>query len=79
MKHFLFLITSTILLHTTYAQPGTLDPTFAKEGKLLDTPSSYIDRVPMAVQQDGKILVGGYANIQNTTVFRVTRYLNDGL
>lgn len=62
---------------------GTLDPTFGSGGKVTTSFGSYTDyAMAIALQPDGKILLGGYtaatAFTPQSQSFAVARYLPDG-
>jgi uncharacterized delta-60 repeat protein len=82
MKKIIILCLLTILNGAIKAQPGTLDLTFGADGKVLsETYSGEANAV--AIQPDGKIVVGGsggwYDNDSNlVSGFLVVRYNADG-
>ncbi len=62
------------------AQAGSLDPTFGTGG-IVTTPNSNTGCSPcfLAIQSDGKILVGGGATIDDVQVAAVARYTTNGV
>jgi uncharacterized delta-60 repeat protein len=64
----------------SFAQPGTLDPSFGTGGRLTTPIGNFGDGGnAVAVQNDGKIVVGGYTQNSFTTAdFAVVRYLENG-
>ncbi len=76
----IFLYFITLLTFTTVvAQPGVLDSDFSADGKILDSLGTGSDKgTGIAVQPDGKILVGGRADIQGDVDFVIIRYNTDG-
>lgn len=81
MKKHLLLFAALTSLFTAncFAQPGTLDSDFSADGKILDTFDTGSDKgTGIAVQPDGKILVGGRAEIQGDYDFTLIRYNTDG-
>ncbi|MEP7143351.1 MAG: T9SS type A sorting domain-containing protein [Ferruginibacter sp.] len=58
---------------------GTLDNTFSDDGKqLTDFDSSPSFAASVAIQKDGKIVVGGRSYLNNQNNFSLARYNNDG-
>ncbi|PHR16982.1 MAG: hypothetical protein COA38_21475 [Fluviicola sp.] len=72
----LFIVTGI----NSFAQIGSLDNTFGTNGKVITTLGTFIDRGnSMAVQDDDKIVLGGYTHTTYTTSdFALIRYNNDG-
>jgi len=63
-----------------YNTDGTLDNTFSSDGKIITPVGSFIDEsCAVAVQSDGKIIVGGssYINLSNSS-FALVRYNTNG-
>ena len=63
-----------------YNSDGSLDPTFGTDGTVVSPLSTQTDEVAAVIaQQDGKILLVGYVNLDLTnTAFAVARYNADG-
>jgi len=62
-----------------YNSNGTLDTSFDGDGKVTTAIGSFTDNsYSVAVQSDGRILVGGFASIGGISDFAVVRYLPDG-
>lgn len=62
-----------------YNANGSLDPLFDGDGKVTTIMSSGIDGAKSVVlQNDSKILVGGFATVGSNTDFAVLRYNSDG-
>jgi uncharacterized delta-60 repeat protein len=82
MKNRLFLILFALLAGTAMAQPGANDPTFNTfdDGTFSDH-SDFNGRVEtIAIQPDGKILVGGiFTDFRGTTVNRIARLNSEGI
>lgn len=76
---FLFLVSATPLT-CLYGQEGILDPSFDLDGMVtIDVPNSSNDVVrSMAVQPDGKILLGGHTSDGVTDNFCLIRLKSDG-
>ena len=73
-----FILLLLLVNFTAHAQPGSLDITFGTGGKVQTKPSTtrnYGETV--AIQKDGKIIVGGYS-WQNGYQFTLVRYKTDG-
>ena len=73
------VLLAMLVPHVTYAQPGTLDPTFGGSGivttSITDTSDVGSD---VAVQSDGKIIVAGTTNNGANNDFLAVRYNVDG-
>ncbi|MGE0637890.1 MAG: T9SS type A sorting domain-containing protein [Bacteroidia bacterium] len=79
MKKLLLPFVVLFVFTTAVAQPGALDSDFSADGKLLDSFDTGSDKgVAVAVQPDGKILVGGRAEYLGDVDFFVIRYNSDG-
>lgn len=79
MKRILLFALLSCFYGFVQAQPGTLDPTFADGGKLIDTAQlNNQENAPIAIQKDGKILMGGTGSYGNLRTFRITRLMPDG-
>jgi len=61
-----------------YNSNGTLDTSFGTGGKVLTAFGVSAQADSVAVQSDGKIVVGGYANIDGGYNFELVRYNSDG-
>ncbi len=75
------LIIATAFGLTTYpavALPGDLDATFGVGGIVMTSISGTDTATCMALQSDGKIVVGGYSTSGGNTNFALVRYHNDG-
>jgi len=59
---------------------GNLDTTFGNSGKVIESiSSSILDKgYSLAIQPDGKILLGGYCNNRGNIDFCITRFKSDG-
>jgi uncharacterized delta-60 repeat protein len=58
---------------------GTLDTTFGNRGKVIQPIGSYDDYgYSLAIQPDGKILLGGYCNNRGNIDFCITCFKSDG-
>jgi len=58
---------------------GTLDTTFGNRGKVIQPIGPYYDYgYSLAIQPDGKILLGGYCNNRGNIDFCITRFKSDG-
>ncbi len=80
IKFFLIFIFYLIFTNFTYAQPGALDLTYGRGGIVTTGKISEII-VGIAVQTDGKILVGGYNTVNGdytNTEFCLSRYFQNG-
>jgi uncharacterized delta-60 repeat protein len=81
MKCNLHLLFLCLITTAGYAQPGTLDPSFGKAGKMIvqsSKPDKFIsDANAVILQKDGKILTAGGGNSPNPS-FVVTRHNTDG-
>lgn len=81
MKKLLYLIIlCSFSVGGLYAQPGTLDATFDSDGIVQTHISGYSQAGAngVVVQNDGKIIIGGYARSGGTTKYIVVRYNTDG-
>jgi uncharacterized delta-60 repeat protein len=59
--------------------PGSLDPTFDGEGIVITPVTGFNDTArTVAVQSDGKIVVGGYFSANNEADFVIARYNSNG-
>jgi uncharacterized delta-60 repeat protein len=65
-------------LTTTLAAPGALDTSFSTDGVQFNDVSGHDEGRAMAVQADGKILIGGYSNTAAPRFFGLLRYNADG-
>ena len=65
-------------LTTTLAAPGALDTTFSTDGIQQNDVSGHDEGRAVAVQADGKILMGGYSNTTAPHFFGLLRYNADG-
>jgi uncharacterized delta-60 repeat protein len=61
-----------------YNSDGTLDTNFGTGGKVLTDFGVSAQAMSAAVQPDGKIVVGGYANLDGGENFEVVRYNSNG-
>jgi uncharacterized delta-60 repeat protein len=62
-----------------YNSTGSLDTTFGTGGKVTTAFGTVDDRAfAVAIQTDGKIVVGGYSNTGTAKVFALARYNSDG-
>lgn len=79
MKHFYFLIIASLISLGLYAQnPGDYDPDFGTSGVVLTAiGTDFCMANSMAIQRDGKILLGGQARF-GTYKFTLARYNTDG-
>ncbi len=77
MKTSIFTFLLVLLCQISRAQPGTLDPTFGENG-IVNVLGSASDFRGMAMQNDGKIILGGGAIIGDSTLFALTRLNADG-
>jgi len=81
MKKHLFLLTAGCLLFSAncMAQPGELDSDFSGDGRIIENFDTGLDKgTSIAVQPDGKIIVGGQSYIQGDYDFVLIRYNTDG-
>lgn len=81
MKNQILLFSAGFLLFTAncFAQPGMLDSDFSADGRIIDNFDTNVDKgTCIAVQPDGKILVGGHSYIQGDYDFVLIRYNTDG-
>jgi uncharacterized delta-60 repeat protein len=63
-----------------YNADGTLDPTFGAGGKVFTSFTNTDEAYGVGLQQDGKIVVAGYAGSQSqNSNFAVARYLGDAV
>jgi uncharacterized delta-60 repeat protein len=60
------------------AAPGDLDPSFGRRGKVTTSITGDDEINAMALQEDGKIVVAGYASGPNNADLALARYLPDG-
>src|SRR5215471_7757787 len=79
MKNFIFLSAICVLLNTTasFAQAGSLDSSFGKNGALRTKIGYSAAGFSVAIQPDGKILVAGTASFA-TGDFVLVRYTSAG-
>lgn len=78
-SNLLLILLALLSLSANAQQPGSLDTTFSIDGKVTtNLGGSYDEAQCMAVQPDGKILVGGYTNSGNNYNFAIIRYNVDG-
>jgi len=76
---FLLLAVFSFLASQTFAQPGTLDPTFGTGGKVLQSLGQKDDWAWVSLlQPDGKILAGGYSTVGFVQRQAVARFNPDG-
>ncbi len=61
-----------------YKTDGTLDSTFDGDGKLTTGFGSQAEAFSVAIQNDGKIVAGGYMYNDSTWEFAIARYNTDG-
>lgn len=61
-----------------YNQDGILDSSFGNRGKVITSVGSYGYGSSIAIQPDGKILIGGEAVVNDSGGFAIVRYNNDG-
>lgn len=61
-----------------YNADGSLDTSFATNGFNTVTPGTYDGIGPIAIQSDGKILAGGYAQLGAIYAFALARYNSNG-
>jgi uncharacterized delta-60 repeat protein len=61
-----------------YSSDGTLDTNFGTGGKVLTDFGVSAQAMSVALQPDGKIVVGGYANLDGGENFEVVRYNSNG-
>ena len=83
MKGKTFTLISFIILIAlnVCAQPGSLDPTFSKDGRRVTVVDSLITGEALAIQKDGKIVVAGTAfnpPSSNSAQLIIVRYKPDG-
>lgn len=79
MKKIIIQVIALVLLQYTYAQPGSLDPTFGIGGKVMTAIGTTSDQVfAMDIQSDGKIVVSGSSDKGNNKDFALVRYNYDG-
>ena len=71
-------ITQRDFLVVRYNSDGTLDETFGNNGAVTTDMSGMDQPRAVAVQSDGKIVVGGYASSLTSSVFAIARYNTDG-
>ncbi len=77
MKNFIIVFITFLCINAAFSQPGTLDESFGEGGKVV-TPFDVAAIKDIALQSDGKIVVGG-GYVEGTTIgFYITRYLQDG-
>lgn len=75
----LLILLALLSLSAHAQQPGSLDTTFSLDGKVTTSIGSNYDEAQcMAIQPDGKIVVGGYTNNGNNNDFVVVRYNVNG-
>jgi uncharacterized delta-60 repeat protein len=73
------LLFSIFILNQLSAQNGALDPSFSSDGKLTLAYGSANDGAyALAVQSDGKIIVGGFTVANGKTNFALARYNANG-
>jgi uncharacterized delta-60 repeat protein len=82
MRPTILLLTLIALLITlsSFSQPGTLDSTFNKDGKVFTSIGSYKDGAnAVAIQKNGKIVTAGYSeDSTGKSAFALVRYLTRG-
>lgn len=75
----LFTFLSASLSYSSFSQPGTLDQSFGNQGKVVTNLNVDETGKCMALQPDGKILIGGsVASAGQPADFLVLRYKTDG-
>jgi len=76
----LFSVTFTLInFSITIAQPGSLDEIFGGDGKITTSIGNYHDIArAIAIQEDGKLVVGGYMSNSPGFDFALVRYNPDG-
>ena len=76
----LFSVTFTLInFSITIAQPGSLDEIFGGDGKITTSIGNYHDIArAIAIQEDGKLVVGGYMSNYPGFDFALVRYNPDG-
>ncbi|TDH29316.1 T9SS type A sorting domain-containing protein [Segetibacter sp. 3557_3] len=77
-KLYLFTIVLLFSRTTAIAQPGTLDPTFGVGGVVQTRIGTGSFGNAMAIQADGKLVVGGRVIVNNSEDFGLARYNTDG-
>lgn len=80
VKLFAMLFLIIFSFYSLWAQPGSLDTTFGTTGKVTTSIGAGADRIyALALQPDGKIVVGGIENITGVdNDFALVRYNPDG-
>jgi len=80
MKHISILIVLGFLsMNKIEAQPGTLDPSFHSDGKVItDVGTDKSAIYGLAIQPDGKIVAAGFRETQFSHNFSLVRYMGDG-
>ncbi len=68
-----------LIAASSFAQPGTLDPSFGGDGMVTTKIQKENFGNSVAVQADGKIIVAGYSYDQSPVNFTLVRYLQDGM
>jgi uncharacterized delta-60 repeat protein len=81
MKSLLILLVLVNCIYISKAQPGTLDPHFGNQGKVITYfDGLFVDIRASALQSNGKIIcVGGYTSLEPSGGFIVIRYTQDGI
>ena len=76
----LVLLISILTASLSFAQPGTLDSTFGKDGKVFTSISGFYDGAnAVAIQKNGKILAAGFSqDSAGKSAFAIVRYLTHG-
>ncbi|MFP5287151.1 MAG: delta-60 repeat domain-containing protein, partial [Thermoanaerobaculia bacterium] len=78
-KVFMTVVFSCLPFFTpVHAAPGDLDPTFGLGGIAVVDLGGYDHGQDLALQPDGKVVVGGYASVPGTSSFGLARLNPDG-
>jgi uncharacterized delta-60 repeat protein len=77
MKSYTFLF-SLMITSAALAQPGSLDSSFNRDGKLITTIGRSSVALSVAIQSDGKIVVAGLGGMLLTPDFALTRFTVNG-
>ena len=80
MKIFTSILIVSVVLNTSFsfAQPGTLDSTFGRDGKVTTAFSEQSEAYSVALQADGKIILAGFSGKYPDYNFALTRYKSNG-
>lgn len=79
MLNIFSLFVLTLFSAIIYAQSGIPDPNFGKNGLMRTSLNSHFHANCSAIQEDGKLLVGGYYVKGNTRYPALIRYNTDGV